>query len=160
MRSILRSLAVLGLSALFLAGWSVGATSVAQAGWAPQTSGSTQALKCVSFVDDTHGWAFGANGTVLTTTDGGQTWVARTSGTTQTLWVGLFVNTLVGFAAGDASAALSTQDGGVNWSVVKAWMLSGADLHGGMVAPDGLHAIGVGSAGVIVATEIGARMGP
>ena len=42
--------------------------------WQPQTSGVTVRLRGVSAVSSTVGWASGASGTVLRTTDGGTTW--------------------------------------------------------------------------------------
>jgi photosystem II stability/assembly factor-like uncharacterized protein len=49
----------------------------------PQSSGTTAALRSVSFVSSTNGWVTGDDGTVLATFDAGQTWVnfdARTGG--------------------------------------------------------------------------------
>jgi photosystem II stability/assembly factor-like uncharacterized protein len=43
-------------------------------GWATQTSGTTQALRCVKTLSRLNGWIGGAGGTVLRTTDGGTTW--------------------------------------------------------------------------------------
>ena len=159
MKSIMRCCAMVGLCTLVLAGWSAGVASAAQTGWTVQTSGTTQSLKCVRFLDSTRGWAVGANGTLLATTNGGQTWVAGNSGTTKTLWVTMFISARVGFAAGDDGTAMSTQDGGQVWQTIDAFLLTGADLHGGMVAPDGMHAVAVGSGGTIVATSNGGADG-
>ena len=42
--------------------------------WTPQTSGVNARLRGVSAVSDRVAWASGANGTILRTTDGGETW--------------------------------------------------------------------------------------
>jgi photosystem II stability/assembly factor-like uncharacterized protein len=34
--------------------------------WAPESSGTTHALERVVFIDQTHGWAVGFGGTILT----------------------------------------------------------------------------------------------
>jgi photosystem II stability/assembly factor-like uncharacterized protein len=157
MKTIIRSCVMVGLCALALAGWSTGVASAAQAGWTAQTSGTTQSLKGVSFLDNTHGFAVGANGTLLATTDG-QTWTARSLPTTQTLWAVLYWPSAV-FVAGDAATAFGSQNGGQTWGAIDAFIVTGADLHGGMAAPDGRHALGVGSAGTIVATDDGGQDG-
>lgn len=157
MKAILRSCVTAGLCALALAGWSTGVASAAQTGWTAQTSGTTQSLKGVSFLDSTHGFVVGANGTLLATTDG-QTWTVRSLPTTQTLWAVLYWPSAV-FVAGDAATAFGSQNGGQTWGAIDAFIVTGADLHGGMAAPDGMHALGVGSAGTIVATENGGQDG-
>ncbi|MDP3024743.1 MAG: PEGA domain-containing protein [candidate division Zixibacteria bacterium] len=43
--------------------------------WSLQTSGTTEFLRAVDFVDANKGWVGGTNGTVLHTTDGGTTWL-------------------------------------------------------------------------------------
>jgi photosystem II stability/assembly factor-like uncharacterized protein len=142
-----------GVAAYCLVG-AAGAKAAAT-GWTTQTSGTTQDLKGVCFVDVTRGFAVGAGGVILGTADGGATWTPRSSGTTNTLWVTLFISPLAGFAAGDAGTAMSTRDGGLVWTPIRAFLLTRADIHAGLAAPDGLHALGVGSAGTIVATDNG-----
>ena len=143
-----------------LAGGLVADAAAAQppaTGWAAQTSGTTRSLKGASFLDNTHGFAVGANGTLLATTDG-QTWAVRILPTTQTLWAVLYWPNAV-FVAGDAATAFGSQNGGQTWGAINAFIVTGADLHGGMAAPDGMHALGVGSAGTIVVTENGGQDG-
>jgi len=61
----------------------------AAAGWSPQvaTPAVTADLAAVDFSDSSDGWAVGAAGTILHTTDGGATWTAQaaTPATTQSL---------------------------------------------------------------------------
>jgi photosystem II stability/assembly factor-like uncharacterized protein len=135
------------------------AAQPATSGWTAQTSGTTQDLKGEFWVDATHGWAVGGGGIILRTTDGGVTWTPQTSGTTRTLWVALFIDAQRGWAAGDAGTACATPDAGQTWIAVDAWKLNSMDIHGGMVAPDGLHALGVGSRGGIIATDNGGERG-
>ena len=42
--------------------------------WAAEPTGQTAPIHQLSFVDDQHGWAVGAMGTILATRDGGTTW--------------------------------------------------------------------------------------
>ena len=42
-------------------------------------------LMSVYFVDSDRGWAVGGGGTILNTSDGGETWVQQSSGTTSQL---------------------------------------------------------------------------
>ncbi len=44
------------------------------------STGVSIPLTAISFVDDAHGWAVGALGTILATSDGGQTWRRQRSG--------------------------------------------------------------------------------
>ncbi len=46
--------------------------SLAQSGWARQSSPTTNTLLGVSFVDANTGWAVGGGGTILHTTTGGE----------------------------------------------------------------------------------------
>ena len=131
----------------------------AATGWTMQTSGTTQDLKGAYFVEATRGWAVGAGGVILGTADGGATWTPQTSGTTQTFWVALFIDAQRGWAAGDAGTVVATPDAGQTWMPLGAWLLSAMAIHAGNVAPDGLHALGVGSGGGIVATNNGGEDG-
>jgi hypothetical protein len=42
--------------------------------WVTQSSGTTNALAGVAFADESHGWAMGEGGTILHTTNGGESW--------------------------------------------------------------------------------------
>jgi len=58
----------------------------------------------------------GAQGVVLSTTDGGHTWSAQSSGATVDLNSVRFGNLGFGVAAGDAGTVLVTSDGGTHWT--------------------------------------------
>src|SRR5579863_5724378 len=71
----------LGLaSAMLLLG-----TSIGQAQWQSQSSGTTARLRGLSVVDEQTAWVTGQAGTCLRTTDGGTTWIVRPIPDTSTL---------------------------------------------------------------------------
>ena len=88
------------------------------AGWKTKTSPTTNSLYAVHFpVDATVGYAVGAIGTILKTTDDGVTWSAQTSGTGNNLLAVQFpVDATTGYATGDNGTILKTIDGGAIWT--------------------------------------------
>src|SRR5665811_1658454 len=68
-------------------------------------------LLAVSFTDASHGWAVGASGTILATTNGGSIWAAQTSGTTDALRAVTFTDAGHGWAVGDSGTILVASDG-------------------------------------------------
>jgi len=88
------------------------------AGWDAQSSGISTDLHSVHFVDDDIGWAVGASGEILNTSDGGTTWTAQTSGTTSILRDVQFINSSTGIAVGNSSTFLKTINGGSTWTAV------------------------------------------
>ena len=85
--------------------------------WSTQSSGTTNALNAVHFVDATTGYAVGRSGTVLKTTDGGTNWSTQSSGTAEDLWSVHFpVDATTGYTVGLSGTILKTTDGGTNWS--------------------------------------------
>jgi photosystem II stability/assembly factor-like uncharacterized protein len=85
--------------------------------WTRWASGATDRdLYAVSFVDVTHGWAVGSQGTILNTD--GTTWSAQTSGTTQQLRAVSFVDADNGTAVGVNGTLQYTTDGGGTWNGV------------------------------------------
>ncbi|MDT7780529.1 MAG: hypothetical protein QOC99_3041 [Acidobacteriota bacterium] len=81
-----------------------------------QTPGSSMRLNAVSFADTRRGWAVGAGGAVLATTDGGRTWRAQQSGTESDLFDVKFFDEREGWAVGGDGTAIHTADGGATWS--------------------------------------------
>lgn len=61
------------------------------------------------------GWVCGRWGTILHSSDGGQTWASQQSGTDYTLVSIHFVDSKTGWAVGDSGTILHTKDGGKNW---------------------------------------------
>ena len=126
MRQQPRGVRVLGTGAIATLGLTVmlllaPATALAAyAPWLAQTSGTTQTLNGVSFVDADHGWAVGGGGTIRHTINGGARWTAQTSGTTQTLYGVAFADADNGWAVGGGGTILRTTNGGASWSAQKS----------------------------------------
>jgi len=56
--------------------------AAAQTGtWARQPAGTMAWLHSVFFIDQNRGWAVGSNGTLLRTTNGGQSWQTQSAST-------------------------------------------------------------------------------
>jgi len=65
-------------------------TADAGRSWTVLTTGTTLPIDALHFIDDQHGWAVGALGTILATDDGGQTWHRQRSGGSRLALLGLF----------------------------------------------------------------------
>ena len=124
----------------------------AQPIWRPQTSGVTADLEAVHFVDADTGWAVGASGTILRTTDGGANWSAQNSGTSESLWDVDFVDANNGWIVGNRGTILHTTDGGANWSAQNRAPSNDLD---GVDFVDGSKGWAVGAVGVIRHTTDG-----
>src|SRR5436190_163137 len=88
----------------------------AQARWVwqnPLPQGNT--LYGVYFTDANTGTAVGENGTIVRTTDGGNSWVGQTSGTPNNLNAVSFTDANNGTAVSWYGIILRTTDGGANW---------------------------------------------
>jgi photosystem II stability/assembly factor-like uncharacterized protein len=83
---------------------------------ATQQSAPRLRLNAVSFADARRGWAVGAGGVVLATSDGGRTWRAQSSGTESELFDVKFFDEREGRAVGADGVAIHTSDGGATWS--------------------------------------------
>jgi len=92
------------------------ATGEAAATRAPQGEPSIR-INAVSFADARRGWAVGARGAVLSTTDGWRTWRAQASGTESDLFDVKFFDVREGWAVGGDGVAIHTSDGGASWRV-------------------------------------------
>ena len=86
--------------------------------WGQKPSDTSQELRSVSFVSETEGWAAGANGALLHTTNGGDTWSAVSTGADPTKAFGKvrFLNKNAGFVASPFLAG-RTLNSGANWTV-------------------------------------------
>src|SRR5437762_9462682 len=69
-------------------------------------------LRGASFVDANTGTVVGEYGTIVRTTDGGNSWTIQFSGTTQNLWAVSFKDSNKGTAVGEGGTILGTTDGG------------------------------------------------
>ena len=85
--------------------------------WTSQPSGVTSTLNDIFFVDNQTGWAVGASGVILATTDAGQTWNTQTSGTTDEFRTVFFIDAITGWASSFSPNKLyKTTDGGSTWT--------------------------------------------
>lgn len=80
----------------------------------PLPQGNT--LNSVKFTSSTAGWAVGAYGTILYTTNGGTTWTSQSSGTTSDLMDVCFIDANNGWAVGWEGTILKTTDAGTTWN--------------------------------------------
>ena len=101
-----------------------GQNSIAQGNWELLFEETSELgnIKGICFVPGPdyswdHGWAVQAKGTILKTTDGGDTWSEETQSYSTALWGIDFVNEDLGFVCGSDGKILKTEDGGVTWSV-------------------------------------------
>ncbi len=72
-------------------------------------------LNSLFFIGPDSGWAVGNYGTILNTTNGGESGEVQTSNTLSNLYSVHFVNSKYGWAAGGLGTILRTTDGGENW---------------------------------------------
>jgi photosystem II stability/assembly factor-like uncharacterized protein len=70
----------------------------------------------VDFVDDRQGWFVGSYGTIMATSDGGQTFRPQDSGVTELLKSVFFVDERRGWVSGVDGVILHTGDGGATWT--------------------------------------------
>src|SRR5438270_2107946 len=80
-----------------------------------QASGTNNFLWGVSFSDTNNGIAVGEAGTILRTTDAGQTWVSQASGTSNGLVGASLIGTNAGVAVGSLGEIVHTTNGGTRW---------------------------------------------
>jgi len=100
-------------------GWDVGAAgtilhSSNGTTWASQTSGTTNTLNDVVFIDPLNGWAVGVNGTGLRTQNGGSTWIAAGLPATDNYNAVDFTGSL-GLVVSAAGKVYRSTDAGVNF---------------------------------------------
>jgi photosystem II stability/assembly factor-like uncharacterized protein len=83
--------------------------------WMEQSSGSSNNLNSVFFVNSNIGYVGGDGGIILKTINGGSTWISQTSGITNNITGVFFQNADIGWVAGYGGKILKTIDGGINW---------------------------------------------
>lgn len=86
--------------------------------WALQTSGVSENLNDIYFIDENYGWAVGNAGTIIETEDGGATWVDKTSvsGTLENLYGVHFTSATRGYVCGENGTILRTNTDGDSWT--------------------------------------------
>jgi photosystem II stability/assembly factor-like uncharacterized protein len=97
--------------------------------WITLSSGTTDPLLSVAFIEPNLGYAVGENGTILKTTDGGTNWIHLNSTTNKRLWSVCFADTNNVFACGEFGTLLKSSDAGATWDtmmVSSPWQILGA----------------------------------
>ncbi len=91
--------------------------------WNSRTSTTTSTLRGIFFgpkganaFDYRVGWVVGDNGTILKTTDLGETWAKKETPVSANLYKVTFVDSNRGRAIGDGGTILATSDGGETWT--------------------------------------------
>ena len=74
--------------------------------WLGQASGTAVDLLAVEFVDSEHGWAVGMDGTLIHSSDGGETWSRENVSTGNGFHALDVLDPLTAFAAGDMGIIL------------------------------------------------------
>ncbi|WP_428383469.1 WD40/YVTN/BNR-like repeat-containing protein [Nevskia ramosa] len=90
--------------------------------WKQVLTPADATLVRVRFLDDTHGWAVGYDGTILDTTDGGKSWtLAQFDAAWGKPWFDiLFLDASNGLVAGGNGVLKRTADGGKTWEAVES----------------------------------------
>ncbi|MFC2119448.1 WD40/YVTN/BNR-like repeat-containing protein [Bacteroidota bacterium] len=88
--------------------------SQAQENWNIVNSGTTDNLTDVCFIDNQYGWIIGISGTLLRTTDAGESWHS-TIIPYQNLNAMQFVNQNIGWIVGYNGLIIKSTDGGSTW---------------------------------------------
>lgn len=116
----------------------------------PAYAGVTTAnLRCVDFVDSTTGFAAGAAGTIIKTTNGGLSWSIVRSGDLLDFWGIDFVTASQGWAVALDGTVVGTTNGGSTWTTLTT------DAAGPLYAVENFYDVEFFSAteGVIVGTS-------
>src|SRR4030095_7549921 len=116
----------------------------------PLPQGNT--LQDFYFIDTNNGFAVGARGTILRTTDGGNNWDILASGTDDDLYAVAFTDPNTGTAVGNFGAILKTTDAGNHWTIQRDGM---TDVLFGVSFTDANTGTAVGSDGLILRTTNG-----
>jgi len=86
--------------------------------WLPISSGTTNNLYGIDMLPSGVGYAVGDLGTMLKTTDSGNSWNPLTSGTTSGLNDVYFFDDNTGIVVGDGGLILRTTNGGSSWNTI------------------------------------------
>ena len=106
-------------------GWTCGSSLIINynGSWSQQDSPS-ESYNGIFMINNTIGWAVGALGVIVNTTDGGLNWNYQTNpdASNRTLLDVFFLNANEGWAVGNSGVILHTTNGGVLWTVEGAGM--------------------------------------
>jgi photosystem II stability/assembly factor-like uncharacterized protein len=115
--------------------------------WIQQTSGTTNVLTNIFFVDASTGIAIGLSGTVRRTTNAGVNWSAQTV-VNENLYGIYFINADTGFICGNGGYITRTTNGGSSWQTLSAPVV----LYRSITFIDASTGFAAGSGGTIVRT--------
>lgn len=120
--------------------------------WKTQPSGVTFDLKDVDFISEDLGIAVGIMGTVIRTTDGGETWTSINMQWDNFFNTVQFIDEKNVIIGGDHGIILYSSDAGETWDIVQE---SGQDYHiyAIHIDPESGHGIAGGSGNTILRTE-------
>lgn len=92
--------------------------SISEDRWMKQNAGVNDRLNSIHMLSETTGYICGYNGTILKTTDGGNTWTKQESGVEDILKGIQFIDDATGFTVTSTGKILKTTDGGANWEII------------------------------------------
>ncbi len=84
--------------------------------WTKQTTPVSDSLFAVFFTNSLKGWAAGANGKLIATTDGGTTWTLQTTNTSAAILDVKFADASTGWFTARGGIIKKTTNGGTNWT--------------------------------------------
>ncbi len=114
--------------------------------WFPQSSGTTNTLNNIFFIDANTGTAIGLSGTVRKTTNGGVNWFSQQI-IPENLFGIYYINANTGFIGGD-NLLSKTTNGGTNWITLP----SPAGLYRGVYFLDANTGFACGGSGLVAKT--------
>ncbi len=98
------------------AAWVFVPGSIQTSGWQVQNSGVSANFKAIHFASSTVGGAVGTDGTIVTTSNGGDLWNVQNSGTTAQLWDIHYISDSSAWVVGNSGTILYTSNGGSTWT--------------------------------------------
>ena len=119
--------------------------------WDPQVSGTTQNLNSIFFLSTTSGFTVGNQGTLLSTSDGGNNWSPISLGSSSNFRKVYFKSNSIGYILSDDGKIFKSINGGSTWSsqTIHTSGLNGIDFNGnnGIAVGDNGHVFHTSNAG-------------
>ena len=122
-------------------------------------AGKPELLRRIKFASPTTGWAVGHRGSILHSSDGGESWAVQFRVAGVYLRDLDFVDKATGWVVGHEGTILATRDGGDTWRRQELKGYTGRDVPrlNGISAIDRDRAVIVGEFGVVAITDDGGR---
>lgn len=123
--------------------------------WTTQTSGITENIFSIEYVNPTTAYACASSGTgvIIKTTDGGATWTSQTFSGTSYLLDLYFPSDSVGYCVGYNGVIMKTTDWGANWTFLAAG--TGNDLRGVFFTDENTGYVAMSSGNIMKTTDGG-----